>query len=397
MKIALAHKRLDLRGGTERVFYRTAVGLRDRGHEIHLFCQKISMAPPAGVFAHRVPGLTRPRSLRLLTFGVFAPLFIERFDCDLVVSFDRMIKQDLFRSGGGPHKVFLDKMQQYVGWWRFLSYKLSPYHRLALAIEKRQLSSRGSRAIVAVCEQTKRELIQAYGTVDDKITVIHNGVDQDRFHPQNRYGSGQAIRRELGIELDKQVILFVGTGFRRKGLHRLLELWKKAMLPNAYLVVVGNDTRLAAYKAAWRNDPHIIFTGARPKVEDFYAAADLLVLPSVQEAFGNVVLEAFAAGLPVVTVAGVGAMDKVTGELREGILEDPDNLMELRSRILRFLDPVRWPALSRQARQIAEDTTWDNYLDKFEQALIDLCGQMHEESLTAAIAGPKRLGSRPSQ
>jgi Glycosyltransferase Family 4 len=158
VKIALAHKRLDLRGGTERVFYRTAVGLRDRGHEVHLFCQKFSITPPTVVVAHRVPGLTRPRTLRLLTFGIFAPLFIERFNCDLVVSFDRLVKQDLFRSGGGPHKTFIDKMQQHVGWWRIISYKVSPYHRLALAIERRQLSSLGSRTIVAVCEQTKREL-----------------------------------------------------------------------------------------------------------------------------------------------------------------------------------------------------------------------------------------------
>ncbi len=331
--------------------------------------------------------------MRLLTFGVFAPLFIERFNCDLVVSFDRIVRQDLFRSGGGPHKVFIEKMQRYGGWRRILSYKLSPYHRLALAIERRQLSSSGSRSIVAVCEQTKREMIQAYGIADDKIAVIHNGVDHERFHPRHRHDIGQTIRRELGIEPNKQVVLFVGTGFRRKGLHRLLEIWGKGLLPDTYLVVVGDDARLAAYKAAWRDDPFIIFTGAKLKVEEYYAAADLLALPSIQEAFGNVVLEAFAAGLPVVTVAGVGAMDKVTGELREGILEDPDNVAELQSRISRLLDPARWTALSHQARQIAEEMTWDNYLDKFEQALIKLCHQRVEESLAAAIARPKYIGS----
>jgi len=77
------------------------------------------------------------------------------------MSFDRLLKQDLFRSGGGSHKTFIEKMTRRAA-WRSLWYGFSPYHRLVLAIEKRQLSC-GSRRIVAVCEQTKRELIEAYG------------------------------------------------------------------------------------------------------------------------------------------------------------------------------------------------------------------------------------------
>ena len=55
MKIAPAHKRLDLRGGTELDFYRTAKGLRDLGHEVHLFCAEFKIPAPEGTFAHKVP------------------------------------------------------------------------------------------------------------------------------------------------------------------------------------------------------------------------------------------------------------------------------------------------------------------------------------------------------
>ena len=70
------------------------------------------------------------------------------------------------------------------------------------------------------------------------------------------------------------------------------------------------------------------------------------LLPSIQEAFGNVVLEALASGLPVITVNGVGPTDKMEGELRQGILADPDDPAELKSKILRFLHPARWSSLS---------------------------------------------------
>jgi UDP-glucose:(heptosyl)LPS alpha-1,3-glucosyltransferase len=393
MKIALAHRRLEFRGGTERVFYRTAQGLRDRGHEVHLFCQNFRIDPPAGVAAHRVPGLSWPRTARLVTFAWLAPSVIRRYNCDVVVSFDRLVRQDLFRSGGGPHKFFIDKMNQRGGRWKSLWYRLNPYHRLIFAIERRQASSRGSRKIVVASEQIKHEMIEAFGIAETKVVVIPNGVDHERFHPRLRLSSGERIRRELGIGEDSRVVLFVGTGFRRKGLDRLLRLWQEPSLPNTYLLVVGNDSHLSVYRTAWRKNPYVVFTGPKSNVEEYYAAADLLALPSVQEAFGNVILEALAAGLPVVTMPGVGASDKVEGDLRAGILENDDDPAELRRKILALLDPLRWPSLSQQARRIAERYTWDANLEKFEAVLLNLCDQANRESVAVSAAIPTFSGS----
>jgi glycosyltransferase involved in cell wall biosynthesis len=140
-------------------------------------------------------------------------------------------------------------------------------------------------------------------------------------------------------------------------------------MAGTYLVIVGNDANLSAYQKQHASRTDIIFAGPRSDVEDFYGAADLLVLVSVQEGFGNVVLEAFAAGLPVVMVAGVGAAEVVEGDLQEGIVNNPDDPTELKSKILRMLDPARWEILSRKARQIAEKYTWSAYLDGIEKAL----------------------------
>jgi UDP-glucose:(heptosyl)LPS alpha-1,3-glucosyltransferase len=393
MKIALAHRRLEFRGGTERVFYRTAQGLRDRGHEVHLFCQQFRVDPPAGVAAHRVPGVSWPRTARLVSFALLAPSIIGRYDCDVVVSFDRLVKQDLFRSGGGPHKFFIDKMNKHGGQWKSLWYGLSPYHRLICVIERRQASSRGSRRIVVASEQVKHEMIEAFGIAGTKVVVIPNGVDHERFHPRLRRDSGQRIRRELGIGYDRRVVLFVGTGFRRKGLDRLLRLWQERSVPNTYLLVVGNDAHLSTYRTAWRENPYVVFTGPKTNVEEYYAAADLLALPSVQEAFGNVILEGLAAGLPVVTMSGVGASDKIEGDLRAGILENDDDPAELRRKILALLDPGRWPSFSQQARQIAEHYSWDACLEQFEAVLFGLCERADRDEASASEAIPTFSGS----
>ncbi len=360
MKIGLAHKRLELRGGTERILYRTAEGLRDRGHEVHLFCGEFVIDPPPGTFGHRVPSLRWPRTARLLTFACFAPGFIARHRCDVVMSFDRLASQDIFRSGGGPHRTFLGKMRRAENFSRRLWYGISPYHRAVLAIERRQMENGGSKKIIAVCEQIAREIVEAYDVPPSKVEVLHNGIDLERFHPRRRDNEGRRLREELNVPPDAPVALFVGTGFRRKGLDTLLRLWKSDEFRNIYLIVVGHDAKLSHYRSRWARK-EIIFAGAQRLVENYYAAADLLVLPSIQEAFGNVALEALASGVPVVTSAGVGALDRADADLREGLLDEVDDQNELKSKVVRFLDRGRWPELSSSARRTAERYSWENY------------------------------------
>ena len=369
MKIALVHKRLELRGGTERVLYRTAEGLRDRGHEVHLFCLQFRVAIPQGVWGHRVPGIWWPRSARVLTFAMLAPKVIAKENCDVVMSFDRILSQDIFRSGGGPRKVLLEKMKGHSGLVRKLWYSMSLYHHLVVRIENLQVRNNQRGKIIVVCDQMKKEFIEVYGIPEERIVVIHNGVDASRFDPRRRLHEGKKVRAELKIPSEAPVVLFVGTGFRRKGLHRLLGLWGRHELPGVYLLVVGHDARLSYYRRRWSRHKKVIFAGPQEKVEDYYACADLLVLPAIQEAFGNVILEAMASGLPVVTVAGVGAMDHVNGALTDGILSNPDDPTELKTKILRMLDRERRSLLAREARETAEKYTWDNYLDRLEQTL----------------------------
>lgn len=374
MKIALAHKRLDLAGGTERDFYLTAQGLRDLGHEVHLFCSEFGVAPPEGTLAHRVPCLTLGRTARMLSFALLGPKAILSHKCRVAVSFGRMVSQDILRCGGGSHRVFLQKMTQGEGPLRRLWHRISLYHRSLLALEAIQFRPQGCKKILAVSQEVKREIMAVYGVPEKRIAVIYNGVDQERFHPRNRYGARNRIRRQWGISLEAPLAVFVGSGFQRKGLDRLLAAWGSPGLEGIYLLVVGEDAQRNRYRS-WAEKQakgRIIFAGRQEAIENYYGAADLLVLPAFQEAFGNVVLEALASGLPVVTTRAVGAAEVLTGELQQGILTSPDDPREIEAKILWMLERNRCPVLSAEARRIGESYSWKNHFQELEKHILEV-------------------------
>jgi UDP-glucose:(heptosyl)LPS alpha-1,3-glucosyltransferase len=374
MKIALAHKRLDRRGGTELDFYRTASGLRDLGHEVHLFCSEFAIEPPPGTYTHFIPIVPLGRTARLWSFARGAPKIIRPFPCDVVVSFGRMISQDVLRSGGGSHRAFLQKLGAEGGLRRRIWQDLSPYHRSLLALERRQFQPGHYKRILAVSEEVKRELLATYGIPEDKITVIYNGVDEKRFHFSLRDKFRAPIRKQWHIPLDAPVVLFVGSGFRRKGLDRLLRAWSSPQMKDTYLVVVGDDAQRGRYEALAEEQAKnkIIFVGRRDDVESYYAAADLLALPAVQEAFGNVVLEALAAGLPVVVSETAGASEILKGRPAEGIVAHPEDRKELAAKLVAMLDRGRNADFSLEARKLAEGYSWCNHFKRLDGLLNEI-------------------------
>lgn len=377
MKIALAHKRLDLAGGTEKDFFRTAQGLRDLGHEVHLFCSEFEVRPPDGTYAHKVPFLALGRTARLLSFAFLAPRVVFPHKCDVVMSFGRMVRQDILRSGGGSHRVFLQKMRQGEGILRRLWHRVSVYHRCVLGIERMQYAPRGCKKIIAVSREVKREIVATYRVPEEKVAVIYNGVDSERFHPHNRERSRDRIRRRWEIPIEAPVVLFVGSGFQRKGLDRLIRAWGSPRLAGVYLLVVGEDAQRSRY-VSWAErqaDKRIVFAGRQGEIEQYYGAADLLALPALQEAFGNVVLEALASGLPVLASRAVGAAEILAGELEQGILARPDDPSEIEGKILAMLDPGRRHFMSEQARRLGERCSWKNHFRELEGYLVEVAGQ----------------------
>ena len=186
-----------------------------------------------------------------------------------------------------------------------------------------------------------------------------------------------SVRARWNIPVDAPLVLFIGSGFRRKGLDRLLAIWNLPELGQIYLLVVGSDARIGSYqaRAAATAPGRIIFAGHQDDIENYYAAADLVALPALQEAFGNVVLEALAAGVPVLVSRAVGAAEVLAGSVAGGVVERPDDAGELSSKLLALLRRAGDPALGQAARKIAEDYSWKRHFERLEELLHRVSGR----------------------
>jgi UDP-glucose:(heptosyl)LPS alpha-1,3-glucosyltransferase len=251
---------------------------------------------------------------------------------------------------------------------------LSPYHQSVLAIERRQFQPRGFKRIIAVSEEVKRDLVRQYAVPRERIAVLYNGVDQSRFHPSLRDRFRAQGRARWQIPQASPLVLFVGNGFRRKGLDILLSVWSAPALSQAYLLVVGDDARFSAYKARARSvaGERIVFAGRQQDVENYYAAADVVALPSFQEAFGNVVLESLAVGLPVLVSRQAGAAELLTGNLVNGIVDRLDDREELVEKLVKLLDRCADPSLAAEARALGERFSWERHLLELEALLLEV-------------------------
>lgn len=352
VRIALVHKRYDRLGGAEWDCFELSQQLAARGHDVHLVVGECRVEPAAGMHVHRVPVVRAGKLAKLASFAVFAPRVWSQIGADVVIGFGRTVGWDLFRASGGVHKRWLERVAAERGRLRDLRQQLSPYHRLMLAIERRQYARDTRGMVLAVSELSRQEILETYPAMPaEKVAVLHYGVDVERFHPARRASDGPSVRAELGIDAAQPVVLLVGSGFRRKGVDTLLDVWRREPPAGAALVVVGNDQHLAArIRAARELRGPVVFTGPRRDVERLYAAADLFALPSLHEGCPVAILEALASGVPIVTSRATGAPEILKGPLAELLVDNPRDTEAVAAALARGLDPARRPALVAAAR-----------------------------------------------
>lgn len=187
--------------------------------------------------------------------------------------------------------------------------------------------------VVVMSEEVRKRLIRS-GVAESKVCSIANGVDTDRFR------SGQpALREELGIT--GPLIGYVGRLSPEKGGDTLLRAAERVLqsAPGASFVLVGDGPsaqswQLLASELGIRD--RIVFTGARNDMPEVYASIDVMVLPSYVEAMPMCLLEAMAAGKPVIASA-VGSIPGIISPEETGLLVAPQDAVQLANRILRVL------------------------------------------------------------
>jgi UDP-glucose:(heptosyl)LPS alpha-1,3-glucosyltransferase len=332
-------------GGSERYTNGLVSQLLARGHQIQVLAARWDPAvASAGVVIHRVPMLRGPSFVRTLSFALNCRHVVEDAGCDLVLSIERTIRQDICRAGGGCHREWLIQRRRYRGWARRQLTRLNPLHLALLWIERRSYSVQNTRAIIANSHRGKEEIIRHYHFPAERIHVIHNGTDCDRFKP----APGKTDTGET-------VLLFAGSGFERKGLEFAVR--SLARLPATVRLEVAGKGKTAPYERLAKRlgvSNRLRFLGSAARMEELYARSDVLVHPAVYEPFSNTCLEAMACGLSVVTSRINGASEIVRPGENGNVVEDPADIPALAAAIQFFLDPVVRSRARVVARQTAE-------------------------------------------
>ena len=322
MKLAIVRQKYTPFGGAERFVERALAALRDKGVDVSIIAREWQDDAAGGMPGVRVNPFYLGRTWRDAGFARAVQRLIAERRFDLVQSHERIPGCDIYRAGDGVHATWLELRDKPLD-------KLAPWHRYTLAAEAEMFRHPGLRALICNSRMVRDDIARRFGVPDGKLQVIYNGVDLEAFHPRLREEQGQTLRQKVLGEMhgagagagrmDKSaapVILFVGSGYQRKGLPTLLHAVSRMARRDARLWVVGRDKHESLMRSLAQTlgvDARVMFLGAQTDVRPFYGAADVFALPTLYDPFPNAALEALACGLPLVTTTTCGAAELVTG------------------------------------------------------------------------------------
>ncbi len=366
MHITLIRQRYNPYGGAERFLSRALGALDNTDIKVSLVAR--DWEPIKGIDFVRCNPFYLGRLWRDWSFARKVCKQIKALKPDLVQSHERVACCDIYRAGDGVHSVWLEQKARDMSWLAQMHVRFSPYHNYIKRAEKRLFESPRLRAVICNSSMVRAEILQRFKIDQSKIHVIYNGVDTKLFHP-NIKQQKITIREQWDIPDAANVFGFVGSGFERKGLLQVLRSFK--LLPeNCYLLVAGYDKREQFYREeADRLDikSRVKFLGPQKNVIPCYAAADVFVLPTLYDPFPNVVLEALACGLPVITSTKSGAAEVIT-DYGNGFVCDAYDLVKLQEAMRILCDKDVAESMGKQARLVAEK--YD--LDKMAENLTSL-------------------------
>jgi UDP-glucose:(heptosyl)LPS alpha-1,3-glucosyltransferase len=301
-----------------------------------------------------------------------APSRLQPLAPDVVVDWGLNAPADLHRLGGGTHREFqrlvLAAVPLPLRLAKRLLYAVSPRHR-RIARREVGLLSRPGVQVLAVSRFVADQVARTLPFPAARLHVLHNGVDTRRFVAGGRPGVRAVERARLGLGEQDVAFLLVAHNLGLKGFGLLREVFTagREQLPGARLVLLGRHD--PGFRAPW-----FIYAGTSSRPEGAYAAADALLHPTLYDACANVVLEAMASGLPVVSSDRNGSAEVLTDGLDGRVLPVLGRHREIRTRWLQAVAelatrPERRQDLGAQARRRAESLSIGAYVDRFEALL----------------------------
>ncbi len=372
MKLAIARQRYNPFGGAERFVEGALKALTQSGEvDVTLLTRAWDEASPTS--SRRRVEIVNP-AYRSLPFGrvnrdrSFAEAIgqiIRENRFDLVQAHERIPGCHIFRAGDGIHAAWLRHRQAdqpaLSRWWQ----KLDPYHAYTVEAERAMFAHANLRAVICNSRMVADEIRTEYGVAAEKLHVVYNGVDLHKFSRENVAKSREGVRNEFAIPPEAPLVLYVGSGYQRKGVAPLLQAMAQPQMRAAgvWLAVVGADKHLDRYRKlaeSLKVADRVVFAGAQKDVAAWYGAADVFALPTQYDPCPNAALEALACGLPTLTSPTCGVAELITHPLAGAVVSSQDPAT-MAIELIRLLEATRLPddAAANAARGCVAHLSWE--------------------------------------
>ncbi len=293
-------------GGLQRDFMRILLEARERGHELEVYTSAWRGARPDAIKLHELRCRGWTNHGRNAAFARRLDAYLREGRFDAVIGFDKMPGLDVYY---GADTCYVARAHMNHG----LAYRLTPRYRCLHNLERAVFGIDSKTQILSLTQVETSVYQRFYFTPDRRFSLLPPTLDPARSVRADRARTRREVRRELALDNEDRVVLFVGSSFRTKGLDRTLRAvaaLPPELLAGTRLIVVGEDSpgRFARLARHLRITERVEFLGGREDVPRLLPAGDLLVHPARSESAGAVLLESLAAGLPVLTtdICGYG-------------------------------------------------------------------------------------------
>ena len=343
MKLAFCLFKYFPYSGLSRDLMRVLQECHKRGHELHVYVSAWQGERPQGVNVNVLSVLPLANHTQNASFYNQFKQQRALADFDAVIGYNKMPGLDIYYAA--DYCYIARAVPRYGP-----LYRLTPRYHNFYAFERAVFDARSSTTILSLSEREKGVYQQHYGTPENRFELLPPTLDRGRKLKQPRDWVLRDKRKEFGIADDDNLVLFIGSGFKTKGLDRAIKA--VASLPDELrnktrLLVVGQDSEHSFQRlvAKLKLSDHVRFMGGRDDILEIMTAGDLLIHPAYNETAGTVLIEAIAAGLPVLATDVCGFAPHITKANAGMILRSPfeqKQLNEILQTMMLSDERIRW-------------------------------------------------------
>ncbi|HFK3783605.1 TPA: glycosyltransferase family 4 protein [Klebsiella oxytoca] len=376
MKLIQFTRILDQSSGIGRVASELNNKLTDNGHEVINYCiykneeqrfdsSKVFVIPFIYIF-EKYLGKWIGKAISVFLFDVLVT-FISLFHRNNVKLYNGCGYNNGIQVG---HSCHLQALKTKVKNGSY-SWIINPLHYVCILREFFVFKILNRQFLVAISQQVKHEYINNYSFPAERIKVIPNGVDISKFKPDQ---SNKNLKQRLGVPFDKEIFIFVGNEFQRKGLKVILEglaYCNKENLSMMTLLIISRDNPDEYIKQAKQVGiyEYCNFLGEIKDVSPYFNVSDFAFLMSDYEPFGLVGIEAMASGNILLSTGVDGISDYLVDNVNGYItLRTPEDVSRIVSQCINLESDVKCNMLMN-AYTTAQSYSWDKIALQYSEVL----------------------------